>query len=126
MPRLTNGINNERKDLQGEKLKRQTVYAFANYIVTVYLMIIFNVIAAICTLGSALIITVPASFYMLICTQYVSYYTENGKKYFITYERIAQNDDCGDREHFFDYMLEKQENMEGNNTKKEGEENGIS
>ena len=88
--------------------KKQTLKAFANYVVTVYALIIVNVVSAICTFGSALLITVPASFFLLICTQYVQYYTENGKKYFITYERIATNPDHGDRERFFEYMAQEE------------------
>lgn len=102
-------------------VKKQTLHAFANYVVTIYLIIIFNVVAAVCTMGSALLITVPASFFLLICEQYVNYYTEKGKKYFITYERIATNSDYGDRQHFFDYMV-KNEQEELKNTEEEKQE----
>ncbi len=84
--------------------KKQISKIFATYIVDVYLVIIVNVISAICTFGSALIITVPASYLFFVCQQYVNYYTLKGKKYFITYDRIATNPDRGDREHFFDYI----------------------
>lgn len=102
-------------------VRKQTWHAFANYVVTIYLIIIFNVVAAVCTVGSALLITVPASFFILICEQYVNYYTEKGKKYFITYERIATNSDHGDRQHFFDYMV-KNEKEELKNTEEEKQE----
>lgn len=84
--------------------KKQISKIFATYIVDVYLVIIVNVISAVCTFGSALIITVPASYLFFVCQQYVNYYTLKGKKYFITYDRIATNPDRGDREHFFDYI----------------------
>ena len=84
--------------------KKLRVRVFSTYLVMVYTIIIVNVIAAICTFGSALLITVPASYLLFICLQYVGYYTFKGKKYFITYERIATNPDRGDREHFFDYI----------------------
>ena len=86
--------------------KRQRAKFFANYIVTVYAVIILNVAAAVFTFGSALLITVPASFMLLICQQYVNYYTIKGKKYFITYDMISRNPDYGDKEHFFEYIDE--------------------
>lgn len=84
------------------------------YAATVYIVIIVNVVAVLCTFGSALLITVPASYLLYICEQYVIYYTMKGKKYFITYESIATNPDHGDRAHFFDYIgeAEKQKTKE--------------
>lgn len=79
------------------------------YIVLVYLVIILNVVAAVCTCGSALLLTVPMSYLLFISAQYVNYYTMQGKKYFITYERIESNLDHGDHAHFFDYLEEKEE-----------------
>lgn len=87
-----------------EKKQRWKIYT--TYIVAVYIVIILNVVAAVCTFGSAMLITVPASFMLFICLQFVYYYTVKGKKYFITYERIASNPDKGDREHYFDYIDE--------------------
>lgn len=75
---------------------------FSTYIVTVYIVIIVNVVGALCTFGSALLITVPASYFLFICEQFVSYYTVKGKPYFITYEKIATNRDRGDSERFFE------------------------
>lgn len=86
--------------------KKQLPKIFATYIVTVYLVIIVNIVAAVCTFGSALIVTVPASYMVFICEQFVNYYTIKGKKYFITFDRIASNPDCGDREHIFEYIDE--------------------
>jgi len=79
---------------------------YVNYVAVVYLIIIVNVVAAFTTIGSALLITIPGSFFFLICQQYVNYYTIKGKKYFITYDRIATNPDKGDRAHFFEYIDE--------------------
>lgn len=89
--------------------RKQRAKIFSNYLVTAYGALIVNVIAAVCTFGSALIITIPASCFLLICEQFTHYYTIKGKKYFITYERIASNPDRGDREHFFDYINETEE-----------------
>ncbi|MBQ8322358.1 MAG: hypothetical protein IJX91_00145 [Clostridia bacterium] len=100
--------------------KRQRSKVYATYIAGVYTVIVGNVLAAISTFGSALILTVPMSYMLFICLQYVYYYTIKGKKYFITYDKIASNPDYGDREHFFDYIDETanvsavSENTEGN------------
>lgn len=106
MPSLTTDNKKLRECFRYEDKieKKQISKIFATYIVDVYLVIIVNVISAICTFGSALIITVPASYLFFVCQQYVNYYTLKGKKYFITYDRIATNPDRGDREHFFDYI----------------------
>ena len=89
--------------------RKQRSKMFSTYLVSVYGVVIVNVMAAICTFGSALIITIPASYFLFICEQFTHYYTIKGKKYFITYERIASNPDRGDREHFFDYIDETKE-----------------
>ncbi len=95
---------------RGERTERkQHLKNFSNYLVSVYLIVIVNVLGAICTFGSALILTVPASYFFLICQQYVHYYTVKGKKYFLTYEQIATNPDKGDTEHYFDYISEEGE-----------------
>ena len=94
--------------------RKQLPKIFSTYVVTVYGVIILNVMSAICTFGSALIITVPCSYMLFICVQYVNYYTIKGKKYFITYDKIASNPDYGDREHFFDYITQAEENQEEN------------
>ncbi len=89
--------------------RKQRAKMFSTYLVSVYGVVIVNVIAALCTFGSALIITIPVSYFLFICEQFTHYYTIKGKKYFITYERIASNPDRGDREHFFDYIDETKE-----------------
>jgi predicted neutral ceramidase superfamily lipid hydrolase len=86
--------------------KRQVGKMLSLYVVTVYLIIIINVMSVLFTFASALLITIPMSYFLLICQQYVNYYTMKGKKYFITYEKIATNPDHGDSEHFFEYIEE--------------------
>lgn len=88
--------------------RRQRRKMFSGYVVTVYLIIIVNAVAAVFTFGSALLLTVPASYMLLICQQYVNYYTIKGKKYFITYENIESSIARGDKEHFFEYITEEE------------------
>lgn len=92
--------------------KRQVGKMLAMYVVTVYLIIILNVIAAVVTFGSALLLTLPTSYFLLICQQYVNYYTMKGKKYFITYNSIATNPEHGDSEHFYEYIEEIEKEKE--------------
>ncbi len=99
--------------------RKQTLKCFSAYLISVYLIVIVNVVAAITTFGSALILTVPASYLFLICMQFVGYYTVRGKKYFVTFEHIANNPDHGDSEHFFEYLEEKNEEENQENIDKE-------
>ncbi len=97
----------------GDKRERkQRLKTFSGYVVAVYFIFIVNVMAALFTFGSALLITVPASYFFLICMQYVNYYTIKGKKYFLTFDNIATNPDHGDSENFFQYMEDKEENKD--------------
>ena len=88
--------------------KRQRSKEFSCYLICIYIIVIINVMAATCTFGSALLITAPASYMLLICMQYVNYYTAKGKKYFLTYEQIEENAHFGDNENFFDYITQKE------------------
>lgn len=101
--------------------KRQNAKTLCLYVVTVYTIIILNAIAAVFTFGSALLITIPTSYLLLICENYVNYYTIMGEKYFINYDRIATNPDHGDSEHFFEYIeeIEKKEETVVNGTENE-------
>ena len=108
------GMAISRKD---EAEKRQRKRVFSNYLVITYAVIIINVVGAVCTVGSALLITIPMSYLWFVCAHYVHYYTLKGKKYFITFDNIAQNPDHGDSANFFEYMTntnaqEKQEKEE--------------
>ena len=77
---------------------------FSTYWIACYFVVLLNVSAMVFSFGSALIITLPASFTLFICIQFVHYYTVRGKKYFISFDRIATNPDKGDREHIFSYI----------------------
>ncbi|MBR2321954.1 MAG: hypothetical protein IKA57_07425 [Clostridia bacterium] len=101
--------------------KRQVGKTYCLYVVTVYLIIILNAMAAVFTFGSALLLTIPTSYLLLICEQYVNYYTMKGKKYFITYDTIATNPDYGDSEHFFEYIEEMEKEEEKVVTEQENE-----
>ncbi len=84
--------------------RKQRQSMFLTYITTVYVIIIVNVAAALFTMGSALLITVPASYFLFICEQFVNYYTVKGKKYFVSYESVVVNPSYGRKEGFFTAM----------------------
>lgn len=93
--------------------KKQRPKMFATYLAAAFAVISVNVFALICTAGSALLLTVPASYLFLLCLQFVNYYTVTGKKYFITYDNIAKTSSFGDAEEFFKVVeKEEQENLE--------------
>ncbi len=94
--------------LEDETECKQKYKMFSGYLVSVYLIVIVNVMSALATFGSALLVTVPASYFFLICLQQVNYYTMKGKKYFLTFKNIATNPDHGDVEHYFNYISEEQ------------------
>ena len=52
-----------------------------------------NVVAAIATLGSALLLTVPLSYIFLLSVQFVHYYQNAGKKYFVSLNKIVGKED---------------------------------
>lgn len=84
---------------------------FSNYLIALYLIVVFNVVFAACTMLSSLLLTVPASFLLLLCLQFVNYYTVEGKKYFVNYYKIADNKDKGMRSKFVDESDIKEENF---------------
>jgi hypothetical protein len=68
--------------------KKQSQRMFSTYLVSIYLILFFNVSMAIFTLFSSLLITVPISLLLIICIKFVGYYSINDKKYFINYDNI--------------------------------------
>ena len=49
-----------------------------------------------------MLLTIPASYYLLICVQYVNYYTVTGRRYFLAYDRVFADPSCGDAAHYLD------------------------
>lgn len=65
---------------------------FSTYLISLYLIVVSNVIAAVCTLGSLTLITVPASYIFLLCVQFVYYYEDSGKKFYLSFRKISGAD----------------------------------
>lgn len=66
---------------------------FSTYLIAIYLIFAANVLLGVCTFGSILFITVPASFVMLLCIQFVFYYEDINKKYFISFQNISGSEE---------------------------------
>ncbi len=69
--------------------RKQFAANFSNYLVAVYCIVAINVVFALTTFFSALLITVPASYIFVICLQFVGYYSANGKRYFLSCTNIC-------------------------------------
>lgn len=70
---------------------------YSCFLVEIYLIVFVNVLGAIFTLGSALLLTVPMTFLSLLAMQFVNYYEDNGKKYFISFRKLANAADEADK-----------------------------
>ena len=104
LPSMTTGGENIGSAMRSRgKINRvQFKKIFSVYVVSVYLIIFVNVAGAIATIGSMLLLTIPASYYLLICVQYVNYYTVTGRRYFLAYDRVFADPSRGDTAHYLD------------------------
>lgn len=98
---IADGLSSRKAFAYGFKVKHtQKARMFSNYLVAEFVIITVNLTFGVCTLGAALFVTVPASFLMYLCMQFVNYYTLEGKKYFVNHYKIARNDDKGEKSDF--------------------------
>lgn len=73
----------------GRKNKK-TFNVLSNFIVIVLIIMAVNVAAVICTFGAGLLITIPSSYAILICFEFVNYYDREELKYFIDKNTIIK------------------------------------
>ena len=69
-------------------LRKEFGRRFVGFLMAVYCIIGINVFAAVFTVGSALLITVPMSSVFILSMQFVNHYRANGKKYFVSINTI--------------------------------------
>ncbi|MCD8286637.1 MAG: hypothetical protein LUD50_05375 [Clostridia bacterium] len=76
IPALTRGTMTQREAIKYtfKRKNKKTANMLANYVILVLLIFSINVLAAISTIGVGLLITVPASYVMLLCFQMVAYH----------------------------------------------------
>ncbi len=82
--------------------KERFASLFTTYLVTALLILCLNVLFAFASFGAALLITIPMSYMILICIQFVSYYTYEKKKYFLTESQIVAPKEEKNRENYYD------------------------
>ena len=75
---------------------------FSTYLVTALLILCVNVLFAFASFGAALLITVPMSYIILICIQFIGYYTYAKKKYFLGEDQIVAPKNEKKEENFYD------------------------
>lgn len=75
---------------------------FSTYLISALIIMCVNVLCAVATFGAALLITVPMSYLLLICIQFVSYYTYGKRKYFLSEDQIVSPKKDKDHENFYD------------------------
>lgn len=64
----------------------------ANFFVLVMIIFFLNVAGAVFTFGTALLLTVPSSYVILLCFEFVNYYDREELKYFIDKNTIIKPD----------------------------------
>lgn len=107
---ITGGLNSGKAFAYSFKVKTmQKARMFSNYLVAEFIILTINITFGLCTLGAALFVTIPASFLLYLCMQFVNYYTLEGKKYFVNHYKIARNDDKGEKNDFTDLYEAEEE-----------------
>lgn len=92
LPSLIRGKASQKKafiytfDRRGKK----TFNVLSNYVVLITLILAVNVMAMISTFGAASLLTVPASYVLLIGFEFVNYYDREKLKYFIDKHTIIK------------------------------------
>lgn len=92
LPSLIRGKMSQREAFAytfGRKNKK-TFNVLSNFIVIVLIIMAVNVAAVICTFGAGLLITIPSSYAILICFEFVNYYDREELKYFIDKNTIIK------------------------------------
>ena len=69
---------------------KQTLNVLSNYIVLVLLIFSLNVAAVLCTFGAGALLTIPSSYVILVCFEFVNYYDREELKYFIDKKTIIK------------------------------------
>ena len=62
---------------------------FGSFLIAVYLVVVVNVVCGIVTFGSMLFITIPASYLFLLTLQFVHYFEDRNRKYFLSFRKIS-------------------------------------
>lgn len=82
---------------------KHTANVLSNYLVIVLIIFAVNVAAIFCTFGAGTLLTVPSSYAILVCFQFVNYYDREELKYFTDKNTIIkpEKEHTLTREEFF-------------------------
>ncbi len=75
---------------------------FSTYLVTAIAVMCVNVLCALATFGAALLITIPLSYLLMLCVQFVGFYTFEKKRYFLTEDTVISPKEERTDENFYD------------------------
>lgn len=85
LPALIRGKMGQKRSIQYtfSRKGKHTVEVFATFIILELMILAANMIAVICTFGAGLLITLPASFVIIITYEMVNYYDSMDLKFFL-------------------------------------------
>lgn len=94
LPALIRGKMNNRNAIKYSFTRngKNTLNIYSNFIVLVLLIMAGNVAAAIFTMGVGALLTIPASYVILICFEFVNYYDREEIRYFVDKNTIIKPD----------------------------------
>lgn len=71
---------------------------FSSYLITAYLVLVLNFGCGLMSFGSMLLLTVPASYLLILWLQLVYYFEDHGIKYYLSAHEIFEGDPLVERE----------------------------
>ncbi len=86
-----------------DRRRKNTFNVLSNFIVLIILVFAINVAAIVFTFGVAALLTIPSSYVILLCFEFVNYYDREELKYFIDKKTIIkpEKEHVPTREEFF-------------------------
>lgn len=105
LPALIRGKKKQREAFKYtfSRKNKNTFNVLSNFVILVLIIFAVNVMAVVFTLGVGALITIPASYVVLNCFQFVNYYDREELKYFIDKNTIIkpEKEEVQTREEFF-------------------------
>jgi glucan phosphoethanolaminetransferase (alkaline phosphatase superfamily) len=94
LPSLIYGKSNNRQAIAKSfsRKGKRTANIFSNYLVLTIIILGLNVAALIFTFGAGFLITLPASYLLLISFQFINYCDDNGINYFTDKNTIVKQE----------------------------------
>jgi len=92
LPSLIRGKKGQKKAFlyTFDRRKKDTFNVLSNFVILILLIFAINVCATLFTFGAATLITVPSSYLILVCFEFVNYYDREELKYFVDKNTIIK------------------------------------